>query len=97
MFASAGGSTGAVAAVSNAIPPIRIDKTDCVCTVRPLADSDTSIPLACQKRVFGLTYWSYGARTNILTVRNLPSLSSSYDATSPTCSRRKIDRGAGVE
>ena len=60
VFSSAGGRTGSVAAVSNAMPPIRIDKTDWVCTVRPLAESDTSIPLACQKRVSGLTYWSYG-------------------------------------
>ena len=43
-------------AVSNAIPPISVDNTDWVCTVRPLAESDTSIPLACQKRVSGLTY-----------------------------------------
>ena len=45
-------------AVSKAMPPIRIESSDCVCTLSPVAESDTSIPLACQKRVFGLTYWS---------------------------------------
>ena len=51
-------ATGPVAGVSNAMPPIRIESSDWVCTLRPLAESDTSIPLACQKRVFGVTYWS---------------------------------------
>jgi hypothetical protein len=35
---------------------LEIDSSDCVCTLRPLAESCMSIPLACQNRVFGLTY-----------------------------------------
>ena len=54
--ASAGGTTGRSGGVSNATPPIRIDSTDCVWTFSPLAESYMSTPLACQKRVFGLTY-----------------------------------------
>ncbi len=37
---------------------------------------ETSRPLACQKRVAAVTYWSYGAWTNTRTVRPLPSGSS---------------------
>jgi hypothetical protein len=49
---------GPVAGVSNAMPPINTDKIDWVWTLRPLADNDTSIPLAFQNRVLWLTYWS---------------------------------------
>ena len=62
VFSSAGGRTGSVAAVSNAIPPIRIDKTDWVCTVRPFAESDTSTPLRVPKA---------GVRVDVLVVRRL--------------------------
>ena len=48
--------TGPVAGVSNAMPPTRMDSIDWVCTVRPLAESETSSPLAFQKRVFAVTY-----------------------------------------
>ena len=54
--ASAGGSGESLAGVSNATPPARMDMTDSVWTCRPAAVSDTSIPLACQNRVSGLTY-----------------------------------------
>src|SRR6185369_462351 len=40
------------------MPPIRIDVIDSVLTFTPLASRETSIPLACQKRVVDLTYWS---------------------------------------
>jgi len=56
VFSSAGGAMSTLGAVSNAIPPIRIDNADCVCTLSPLAVSERSIPLACQKRVSGFTY-----------------------------------------
>ena len=56
VFASATGRTAPVAGASNAMPPIRMDRSDWVCTLRPLAEIDTSIPLACQKRVLAVTY-----------------------------------------
>ena len=43
VFASATGRTAPVAGASNAMPPIRIDSSDWVCTLRPLAESDRSI------------------------------------------------------
>ena len=41
---------------SKASPPTNSATTDSVRTLKPLASSETSIPLACQKRVSGLTY-----------------------------------------
>ena len=64
-------------------------ENDSVLTWMPLALSATSMPLACQKRVFRRTKRSYGAFTNTRTLNPLPSSSSSYAITSPTSSRRK--------
>src|SRR5262245_2831119 len=81
-------ATGALpAGVSNAMPPIRIEASDCVSTRMPLASTLTSMPLACQKRVFVLTYWSKGALMNAVTFT--PSRSSSTPVTWPAGRRRK--------
>ena len=57
-FASAAGATPPSGGVWNAMPPIRIETSDSVCTRTPVASSDTSTPLAFQKRVLAVTYWS---------------------------------------
>jgi hypothetical protein len=87
--ASAAGATPPSGGAWNAIPPIRIDTSDSVCTRTPVAARETSMPLAFHKRVFAVTYWSKGARTKILIDTPLPSLSSSWLMTSPTGRRRK--------
>src|SRR4029077_1494216 len=79
--AAAGSRTGAVGGVSKAMPPTRMESSDWVCTVTPLAENDASMPLACQNLVLGVTYWSYGARTNPRMSSDWPSLSSEYAAT----------------
>ena len=43
---------------SKSIPPNRMETSDSVLTLRPLVLSAKSMPLAFQKRVFDLTYWS---------------------------------------
>ena len=40
------------------MPPMRMDTSDCVRTLSPVASNDTSMPLAFQKRVFCVTYSS---------------------------------------
>ncbi|MNT38108.1 hypothetical protein D3C72_1742900 [compost metagenome] len=60
-----------------AMPPSRMVASDCVRSVKPLALSCASMPLACQKRVFMPTNLSYGAFTNTRSVTPRPSPSSS--------------------
>ncbi len=58
VFASAGGAGSESDSTWNAMPPTRIDITDSVRTWIPLESSETSMPLAFQKRVSFVTYWS---------------------------------------
>jgi len=52
------------------------DAIDCVLTLRPLVPTDTSTPLAFQKRVDLLTNWSFGPSMKISIVIPLPFSSS---------------------
>ncbi len=71
--AAAGVSAVACGGDSNAMPPSSSDTSDCVRTSRPLAVSETSTPLAFQKREFVVTYLSYGALTKMRSTTDLPS------------------------
>ena len=50
--------------VWNAMPPSTTVASDCVFSLKPLASSRRSTPLACHQRVLVPTYLSYGALTN---------------------------------
>ena len=56
VLASAGADTNIPGGVWNAIPPRIIVARASVWTLNPVASSVTSMPLACQKRVFVVTY-----------------------------------------
>ena len=71
------------------MPPISIDSIDCVRTWRPLAVSDTSIPLACQKRVFRAYVLVVGRPHEYLDRQELAILVELVRGDLPTCSRRK--------
>ena len=58
MSAAAGSVAAASGGVSNASPPAISATRDSVRTSTPPAPIETSMPLAFQKRVPGVTYWS---------------------------------------
>ncbi len=66
------------------MPPIRIETTDSVSILTPLALTATSIPLAFQKRLLACTRWSNGVRTKIRVVTKSSVVSSSEETTRPT-------------
>jgi len=72
---------------ANARPPASTDATDCVLTVRPLAFSATSTPLAFQKRDCCVTSDSFGA--------SMKTCTSSALAPARTHSRPPGRRGCG--
>lgn len=71
------------------MPPSATVASDWVRSLKPLAFTSTSTPLACQKRVLAPTNFSYGVLTKTRRVTPLPSSSSAKAATWPTLMRRK--------
>jgi hypothetical protein len=59
--------------VSDAIPPTRRASSDSDRSVKPSAPAVTSIPLASQNRVFGVTNRSKGAFRKMRMITDLPS------------------------
>jgi hypothetical protein len=76
LFSGAGVARVPSGGVSNATPPARIDTSVCVLTLRPLAFSVRSIPLAFQKRLFVVTSFGYGASMKTFSVSSSRSASS---------------------
>ena len=72
----AGVGLSTAAGVSNASPPVRMDAIVCVFSVRPLALTESSTPLAFQKRVSRATSFWYGASTKTYTESSSRSASS---------------------
>ncbi len=60
---AAGGAEAASAGLANATPPSTTDASDCVSSVKPLAVTAKSTPLAFQNRLCGVTSRSFGAVT----------------------------------
>ena len=58
------------------MPPASTDASVCVLTLRPLAFSVRSMPLAFQKRLFSVTSFWYGASTKIFIDSSSRSASS---------------------
>jgi hypothetical protein len=58
------------------MPPASTEASVCVLTLRPLAFSVRSMPLAFQKRLFRVTSFWYGASTKIFSDSSSRSASS---------------------